>query len=313
MPSPHTSALSFTVVTRSLKLPKSYFLTASPSERLLASVGRDVSITDLVQRKRLWASHPLSHPSCAAFSPSEALLAVKSTWGEIALLCVESGEKLFAMRPKRQDEGPDLIFSADGSLLVDGSWSGDLRIRQVSDLSIVETFGFKGEMIKAVSCDANRSRWLIAHQPKWTATTPIRRPYLSIWTWPLRMPDREVDPGFDVLDAAVLSPSSNYIAAVGYSSATRARELRLLTLAGKIVAATPVSSGGTGANTRWSPDSKLVGTVGNGEFMIFSMPDLHLYARIQEQYPADMTFIRDGAEIVLGSWSQTRVQTVPVE
>lgn len=308
------SSRSFAVVTRSLKLPQSYSLTTSPSERLLASVGRNVSMTDLSQRKRLWVSHPLSHPSDAAFSPNEELLSVKSTWGEIALLNVENGENLVSTRPKQQDEGAALHFSVGGDFLVDGSWSGEIRIRQATDLSIVETFSFKGEMITAISCNTSGKQWLVTHQPKTTAAgPPTRRPYLSIWTWPLRVPEREIDPGFDNLYAAVLSPCSKYIAAVGYSRATQTQELRVLTSLGEIVATTPAGHGGTGAKTCWSHDSNLIGKVGNGEFVIFSMPDLHLRTKIQEQYPSDVTFIRGGTEIVLGSWSTTRIATLQVQ
>lgn len=242
------------------------------------------------------------------------MLAVKSTWGEIALLDVESGEKLASMRPRHQDEGPALHFSAEGDFLVDGSWSGDIRIRHAADLSVVETFSFKGEMLTSISCDSSRKQWLVVHQPKMTPAGPrVRRPYLTLWTWPLREPEREVDPGFDTLYAAVLSPSSRYIAAVGYNDTTRAVEMRLLTSSGKMLAAKPASSGGTGASTRWSHDSNLIGTVGEGEFLVCSVPDLRMHAKIQEQYPADMAFIRNGTEAVLGSWSQARIQALQSE
>lgn len=299
------------MVTRTLKLPSSYALCVSPSERLVASIGRNVVIADLVNRKRLSSSHPLSHPSRAAVSPDDDILAVKSTWGEIAILATGDGEKLTSYRPRKQDEGAAIHFSIDGSYLVDASWSGEIRVRRTSDLAAVEAFSFKGEMITSVSRNAAGDRWLFEHTTKYSAevTTP-RRPYLSLWNWPLRGLDTVIDPGFESIYAAELAPTAPYLAAVGFCKVTEARELRIFSLSGKCVASTPLTIGGTGSSTRWSHDSNLIGTVSKGEFLVFSVPKLLLRTKFAEKYPSDIAFLKNGTEVLLGSWSSGRIASL---
>lgn len=296
------------MASRALRLPTSYALCVSQSERLIAAIGRNVVIADLESRRRLSSSHPLSHPSHADFSADERLLVIKSTWGEIVVLDTASGEKLSSHRPRQQDEGAAIRFSADGDFLVDGSWSGEVRVRQASNLSAVESFAFKGEMINAVSRSERGDLWLFAHTTKYkpeVAETP--RPYLSLWKWPLRAVESTINVCLKTLDAAALAPTAPYIAAVGFCEQTSGRVLRMLSTSGTLLASTSLSIGGTGSSTRWSRDSKLVGTVSKGEFVIYSAPALTPYATYPEEYPADLAFLSNGAEVVLGSWSAGRI------
>lgn len=297
---------------RTLKLPSSYDVKASASERLLASIGRNVVVADLRERKRLWSAHPLSHPSSADFSSDDGVLAVKSTWGEVALLNCETGEKLVSIRPKVQDEGPPVRFAATDQFIVDGSWSGNIRVRQVTDLSVLECFHYKDEMIGAVSSDADRKAWLFAHKPKAvTGSSEPRQPYVTIWDWPLREPKARIEPGLDILYSAELAPSGKHIAVIGFSRADETKELRLITLEGALVATTTVAAGGTGSRLRWSPDSTLIGTVGKGEFLVFAARTLAAHAQFQEPYPSDLAFIGGNSELVLGSWTAGRIVNLP--
>ena len=263
-------------------------------------------------RGRLHSSHPLSHPSDADFSPDDRQLVVKSTWGEIALLDTRSGEKLAAFRPKRQDEGTSILFAPDGYSLVDGSWSGEIRVRKISDLPTVKAFAFNGEMISAVSRNEVGDLWLFGHTTKTLPDpSPTPRPYLTLWQWPLRGPMTRIDVGLRIMNAAALSPDGSCIAVVGHCDSENGKVLRLLSTDGVLLASTVITSGGTGSSTRWSSDSKLVGTVSKGEFRIYSAPDLQLYAAYPEEYPADLAFLGSGNEIVLGSWSAGRTAALP--
>lgn len=300
------------VASRTLKLPTSYELCLSRSGHFIAAVGRKVVVSDMRTRCRLHSTHPLSHPSHADFSPDDRHLVVKSTWGEIALLETHSGEKLASYRPRRQDEGARILFGADGVSLVDGAWSGEIRIRHTSDLSAVESFVFDGEMICAVSRSELGDLWLFGHTTKTLpepSTTP--RPYLSLWQWPLRGPMKKLDAGLKILNAAALSPDGSCIAVVGHCDQENGKVLRLLSTDGVLLASTSLALGGTGSSTRWSSDSKLVGTVSKGEFRIFSAPDLHPYAAYPEEYPADLAFVSGSNELVLGSWSAGRSAALP--
>jgi WD40 repeat protein len=300
------------VAPRTLKLPTSYELCISRSGHLIAAVGRNVVVADMQTRSRLHSSHPLSHPSHADFSANDRQLAIKSTWGEIALLDTQSGEKLTSFRPKRQDQGASILFAPDGDSLVDGAWSGEIRVRQVSDLPTVKSFVFKGEMICAVSRNQFGDLWLFGHT---TVTLPepsmTPRPYLTLWQWPLRSPMTKIDVGLKSLNAAALSLDGSCIAVVGYCDIEKGKVLRLLSTDGAVLASTVVVLGGSGSSTRWSSDSKLVGTVSKGEFRIYSAPDLHLYAAYPEEYPADLAFLSNGNEVVLGSWSAGRIAALP--
>jgi len=292
------------MASRTLKLPTSYTLCVSSTERLLAAIGRNVVIADLHNRKRLCSSHPLSHPSNADFSADERLLVIKSTWGEVALLDAGTGEKLSAHRPKRQDEGAAILFNAEADFLVDGSWSGEIRVRQVSNLSVVESFAFMGEMIEAVSRSASGDCWLFAHTTKSSRDlTKVPRPYVSLWRWPLREQELSFTVGLKTIETAALAPSAPYMAVVGFCENTNGRVLRLLSTVGVVIASTPLSISGTGSSTRWSHDSKLIGTVTKGAFVIYSAPELIPYASFPEEYPSDLAFLKSGTEIVLGSWT----------
>ena len=234
------------MASRALKLPTSYALCVSHSESLIAALGRNVVIADLDCRRRLSTSHPLSHPSHADFSADDRLLVVKSTWGEIAVLDTKSGENLCSHRPKRQDEGTAIRFAPDSDFLVDGSWSGEIRVRQVSNLSVIESFAFEGEMIKAVSRNEQGDLWLFAHTTKYkpeVAETP--RPNVSLWKWPLRAAQSTFSVGLKTLDAAALAPTAPYIAVVGFCEETNVRVLRILSSSGSVLASTPLTIGGT--------------------------------------------------------------------
>ena len=70
------------------KIGTSYAVAFSGDGRLLATLGRDVSLWDLALRSKVVRAHPFSHPSDAAFSPDQRHLAVRSTSGQIAIVDV---------------------------------------------------------------------------------------------------------------------------------------------------------------------------------------------------------------------------------
>lgn len=236
--------LQFQMTSRVLKLPTSYTLCVSPTERLVAALGRNVALADIKDRRRLVSWHLLSHPSHAAFSPDESLLAIKSTWGEIVIVEASAGTEVSRHRPKQQDEGSALHFSPCGRFIVDGSWSGQLRVRRVEDLSVEETFVYDGEMITNVSASADASVWLVAHKPKHSgALHHDRLPYMTLWEWPLKVPKCRFVSGAEGVEHAALSPAGDCIAVRGYSSKSDTRELRLISLDGDLIASAAVTGG----------------------------------------------------------------------
>jgi hypothetical protein len=267
-----------------------------------------VVLADLQARTRLSSTHPLSHPSHADFSLDDQQLVIKSTWGEIALLNTTTGEKLSSYRPKRQDEGASIRFAPESDFLVDSSWSGEIRVRRASNLGAVESFSFRGEMINSVSKNRAGDLWLFAHTTKYNPDAEKSRPpYVSLWSWPLRAPASTFNVGLRTLDKASLAPTAPFIAVVGHCEIAKGRVIRILSTTGTVIASRPLEIGGTGSSTRWSQDSKLVGTVTKGKFAIYNAPELSPYATYAEQYPSDLAFLSNGSEVVLGSWTAGRL------
>jgi WD40 repeat protein len=100
-----------------------------------------------------------------ALSPRGDALAVKSTSGQITVLDPKTGKLLCDFENKKDGQGSNLAFSADGKRLVDGSWNRRLTIREARTGKIVSRDEFPGEMIRRVTHDYRYARWAIEHQP----------------------------------------------------------------------------------------------------------------------------------------------------
>ena len=120
---------------------------------------------------------------------------------------------------------------------------------------------------------------------------------------------RPVNVGPRTLDSAAVAPTADYMAVGGVCEATHGRVLRVLSTSGTVLASTPLPIGGAGSSTRWPQDSNFVGTVSRGGFVIYSAPDLTLYANLPQEHPSDLAFLSSGPEVVLGCWSEDRIAT----
>lgn len=291
-----------------LTFSKGYAAIVSPLETFVAYLGREVVIADLVERKQMHSLYLLKHPSHVTFSADESLLAVKSTWGEIAIVKTDDGKTLSSMRPRKQDEGAAIHFSPCSQYLVEGSWSGDIRVRDVATLSITKRFAYEGEMVVATSPNFAADSWVFAHQPKQIdESTKVLRPYLSCWNWPLTQPQLVLNLDLDHLYAASQAPSAQYIAVVGSSRSCSMNKLHVLSKDGELLASSPVSLSGTRHSISWSRDSTLVGYTAANEFLIFDVPALNIVTRIPDAYPADIAFFNSNKEAVLASWKKGRI------
>ena len=290
---------------RFLKLPTGYAIAVSRSERLVAAVGRNVVVADLGTGKRVFSVHPFAHPSHVAFSADESRLAVKNTGGAIAILCAQSGTATCLHKPVGHNEGSAPVFSADGEFLVDSSWAGVISVRRTDTLGSERSFSFENEQIGSTSASEARDRWLFTHSPRWSKAGKVGLPFLTLWNWPLVEAEAKVTPGFDTIYAAALAPTEPFIAVVGYDRQSERMELRIIGLDGALISSRPVLGGGTGFSTRWSRDSSLIGTIGTKSYNVFSAPELQEVVSIPEEYPSDLSFLADGTQLVLGSWTQT--------
>lgn len=293
-----------------LKLPASYALAVSPRQRWVAAAGRrSVVVACLASGQRVGTWPVVANPSHLAFADDERTLAVKSTWGEVALVGLPDGAIKARHRPRQPDEGAAILFSPCGRFLVEGAWSGAIRVRSAADIEVTAAFDFPDEMIVDVSTDAGATTWLFGHEPKaFEPDRPGLPPYLTVWTWPLQAASKIITLDLDTLEAAVLDPTARHVAVVGRSAQRELRELCVLSLDdGRVLSRAAVAGGGTGAATRWSADGRLLGTVAKGEVRVYRPPLLEPVAALPEPYPADLAFLDDGRRLLLGSWTAGRI------
>jgi hypothetical protein len=289
--------------TRKLQLPSTYRLATTPSERFLASVGRNVVLADVPQRRRLASSFILSHSCSAAFSPCETLLAIKSTSGALAMCELPSLKVLARYQPMHRDEGVPPSFGPDANLLVDTTWSGSLYVRRTHDLSVEKRIEFPGEMLFSLSASTDGMTWMVGHRGKFIDDDGNREPtYLSLWTWPLAHPLRVLSfPGKEVT-AAELSPCGTRILVAFQHRDPMRAEVAMLNLEGERIDS--VSGGEYVSQLRWSPDSTMLGAVSRGCFLIFTVSPFECTRCVESQYPSDLRFLPRSRVVALGTWER---------
>lgn len=301
---------------RPLKLPKCYELALSARETYAAVVGRDVVVAHLPSGERCLASRALKDPSHVAFDAAETRIAVKNTAGDLAVLDLRDGAVLVQREAQAPDEGAPLQFSPCDAFLVDGSWSGAIRVRRVADLAVVEEFTHPGEMITEVARTAYGRTWLFVHQPKARRDDePPPDAYLTVWDWPLRRPSRKLEPRFARLGAASLSPCGTRIATVASprflpDGSFAPDELRISDAAGKALWSAPVRYAGTQYRARWSTDARLVGTTDASGILVFEAEGLIPHRAFAAEFPSDIAFLDAGTSALVGSWSKAWVEAM---
>jgi len=290
-----------------LKWPAAYDLSCSADGRLLACLGRNVVVIDIVARQRVSTSHPLSHPSHVAFSPGGEALAVKATSGRIVVIDPRSGEVLHDHMNQKEGEGSGVCFSPDGNGLVDGSWKGALTIRRARDSAILSREQFPGEMISRVTHDQSRRTWLVEHSPTVRPGENRPRPgYLSLRQWPFSPATTRTFSFGMHIQSGTLSPDGSRFC---FIQKWDERRLHIAQASdGQVLTSSiQLEAGGTGSELAWSVDGRHVATVSDGVFVFFRASDLAVVGRVPCQYPSSMAFLPGGEEMVLGSWNTTTI------
>lgn len=286
---------------RQLKLPSCYKLAVSKDCKLLASLGRNIVIADTNELKRISSSHPFSHPSSACFNQTATRLAIKNTSGQIVLTNPESSEVILDYRNKNEGEGAEVLFSPCDEFLVDASWKGYIHVRSSLNVEIKDTFFYEDEMIVGVSCSQVGDTWLFVHQPK--AKLGASQPsYLTIWKWPLVSPISVIRPELDRIFNAKLSPKGDSIALIGDIRSSQETQVQIIATDGTIVHSAPATTGGTGYSIRWSPDGALIGSVQDGQIIVYHSVDMSILSVNDMKYPSDVAFSLDHSYIAFGSW-----------
>ena len=202
--------------------------------------------------------HPVSHPSHADFSPAGDLLAVKDTSGEIVVLAADSLEVLAQHDGRPWGEGAEVIFSPCGAYLVDGSWNGDLVVREAISGHVV--WHERGNGLGRVTCTPDRMTWVhdgfggitIRAWPFGPDVRTLRWPDVVVDTFAIDASARRIGvrtwEGVEIWDVSVDSEQPE----------------RLSVLDGVL------REDGTGHAAAWSPPGEHIAFAGSGAVRVFS-------------------------------------------
>lgn len=291
--------------TARLKWPAAYHLALSDDDRMIACVGRSVTVIDLQNRVRLSKSNPLPHPSYGSFSPNGEMLAVKSTSGKIVTIDPKTGATLTDFQNRRDEEGCEVLFSPGGTELIDGSWAGTITIRDSANGSIVFRDRYAGEQLTRISHDRERRLWLVQHSPKVMEGENHPSPaYVSLHHWPIAGGVARAF-AFDMhIETAQISPDGMRFCFFQKWDERRVHIARVSD--GQIIASSPtINAGGTGSELVWSPDSAIIIAVVDGKFVIMKADCLSVIGTKTVEYPSSAAFMRNGGHLVLGSWKES--------
>lgn len=298
---------------RPIPLKRSFEVRFSPGGEVCVSISRDVKALRVASRKRLFTSHPLSHPSHLSFSPDGLHLAVKSTSGRTVILDGMSGEVATDFENDRDGEGSNIVFSSCGDFTIDGGWDGVVRVRDRKDGRIVFERGFHATMIQSVCSAQQGALWLTSHSPKPTThDRPPESAYFLRWIWPFPEAEPEIL-RFRVpfLRSSALSPDGKFLAVVFGAPPTT---LQVFSLTDQMVVHTQsVSSGGSGSAMRWSRCSRYLGFAQKGLLSVVEAPSFGSVCDYPMEYPCSIDFSPDAALVALGSWSSGKITSLEKE
>lgn len=294
--------------------PGTYFLSRSTSHGLTGLIGRNVSVMNTENRKRLSVSHPLSHPSSYDFSTDGRHLAIKSTSGHIVIIDPQTGTTTTDFNNKKEGEGSNLCFSSDGQYIVDGSWDGVLTIRSISRLDPTYREEYWDEQISVISHDRERRIWGIFHKPKASNYNhPHSKGYVSVRTWPLHVSKPQIFSFGITISHARLSPDGSRIAFYGTDYADDAIQRLYIASAenGQIlIRSGAVKTGGAGRHIAWTDDCRHIIAVAERRFLLLETEAMQRIREIPSQYPACTTILNDGDTVVFGDWQRTTFSSI---
>jgi WD40 repeat protein len=281
-----------------LKLQRCYELAFSKSGNLLLTLARDVVGWNVLERSKRFRSHLLSHPASCAVHPDESKFVVKNTSGKIVVLDAQDGGLLQILDDAKDNEGSNIVYSACGDFVVDGSWNGTLTVRSSTTGKACFQQAFPNEMITRIARVDTTNEWFVVHKPKiGKGDKPAAPAYVSIWNWPLTEPKALIQVADDEINGITISPDASRICLICYGSI-----ITVDTESKKTIAVAPCVYGGTQFAAAWSPDSQEIATVQRHSFVFYSSKTLERRRTVDMQYASDVAYTPDGRHMALGSW-----------
>lgn len=285
----------------SFRLRTAYHVAFSPDSRLVAAVGRDVVWWSVPERRRLGSSRVPSNPSAAAFTSDGRTLVVKNTTGEFLTCDTATGDTLARYAPRGRDEGADPVIAPDG-WIVDGSWNGVIRRRDVASLTPTEVWRDDRTMVIGVLCGGNT--WAFVLRTRVGTSQPDGSPLngrILLSRAPLQGQFDEMERRWAHLRSAALSPLGDRLAV--RSGATDPVVEIVDVRSGASLASSTSSFGGTGFDLAWSPDGQYMVLIEDRAFSIRETDTLREIRLVNSEHPASAAFSPDGRLLALGSWS----------
>lgn len=275
----------------------------------LAVVGRDVVLWSVGRRRRVRSNRMLRHPSSLAFSPSGRLFAAKNTTGEILVCDTATADPVSRFFPTNDDEGPGPWFRNE-SELVDGSWASEVRTRNLGDLKPSVLWRREHTMVASLVRAAAVDLWAFTAIAKATAAGQPPKPdhvFVGVITDAGAFSCVPGSWSF-VRDIALAPDGETFALRFG----TPDHKLAIVKAkSGAQMAQAPLTQGGTGWSTSWSPDGSTIVLVEKGGFSFRDSRDLREMGWLPVQYPASISFAPSGTLIALGSWAEGIVAPWP--
>jgi hypothetical protein len=268
----------------------------APDGKTVARIGRNVGVWEVDPMRRLISAHPISHPSDIAYSPSGQLLAVKSTSGESVVLDATTLEVAHRLGGAEFGEGSGIAW-ADESSLVDGSWSGDLILRDVRTGAIILHETSHGGVSQLV---VDPERPAIVHTASHDEAEVI-----LLRTCPLDRGDETVIaslPAGEVVSAIAVRGDLLAVASHGHL------EIRSIAT-GAVLADRAIPISGTGFALVWRPGHDHLCAAGSGTFSVFD-PDLHELWSEADDLASAVAVSAEADLAVFGSWERSVVCTL---
>ena len=290
------------------KLGKSFSIKFSPKRELLLSVGRSVYCWAESGRKKLATAHPFSHPAYLDISPDSETVAVKNTYGEIAVLSLPTLERRDTLQQSVGGQGCQLYFSTCGKYMVDGSWQGDLVGRHVTSGAVEFAERFDHTMLTWLSHTGDRDTFVYVRQPKAIGDAPPQPSLVAVRRWPFGSNQEQiVKGGWRQVMAAAISHDAKRVAVLHHTGGA----LRLEVVdrsSSSTISTEDFPYGGTNESLSWSPDGHLLACVQRGRIAFFESDTLELVASHEDPHPCFVEFSPDGGLVALGSWEQGTVR-----
>jgi WD40 repeat protein len=265
----------------------------------LATLGKRATLWDVRARQRIGSVHPFPHESAIDVSQDGERVAVKNTHGDVVILEAATLKETLRLAGRPYGEGSDVRFAPSGDLIVDGSWDGDLLVRDAASGVIV--LHERDGRIGILTTTRDRETWLYSRNGSGIV---IRR-------WPFTKHEAvpcttSGDLLFGGSSTAAISDDGRFVATTGWERIDiweRADD-RL-----EALAACAVPGSGTGTGLSWHPTGRTLAYAGGGQALLLTR-ELRVIWSAPFRYASDVAFSPNGDLLAIGDWSRGAVLAV---